>query len=87
MEKDKITGNKILDDIAKIAGDALGAIGSLKTETESALKSKFENYIAKMDLVTREEYNILNQMISKFREEQELLKKRIDELENKTNND
>ena len=78
---DRNKTSKILDDVAKIAGDALGALGSLKTEVESSFRSKLEGYLGKMDLVSREEYQVLESMVCKLRLEQEELIKRITELE------
>jgi BMFP domain-containing protein YqiC len=86
MEDKRDKASKILDDIAKIAGDALGAIGSLKTEAEASLRSRLENCINKMDLVSREEFKVMEEMIAKCREEQEMLKNRITQLEQAKHN-
>jgi BMFP domain-containing protein YqiC len=69
--------NKILDDVAKLFGDGLASIGNLKNEIDSIIKHKMENYLSKMNLVTRKEYDILHEMVSKLRIEQEELKKQL----------
>ncbi len=69
--------NKILDDVAKLFGDGLASIGNLKNEIDLIIKHKMENYLSKMNLVTRKEYDILHEMVSKLRIEQEELKKQL----------
>jgi BMFP domain-containing protein YqiC len=69
--------NKILDDVAKLFGNGLASIGNFKNEIDSIIKNKMENYLSKMNLVTRKEYDILHEMVSKMRMEQEELKKQL----------
>ena len=47
--------NRIFDDIAKVAGGALGALGSLKQEIETLVRQRVERFMADRDLVSREE--------------------------------
>jgi BMFP domain-containing protein YqiC len=68
--------NKILDDIAKLAGDALGAIGGLKDGVEDRIRACVQSYLSKMNLVSREEFEILKDMVVKLRIEQEKLLKK-----------
>jgi hypothetical protein len=75
--------NKFLDDVARMFGNALGVVGSAKTEFEAAFRHKLEVYLSSMDLVKREEFDVLKDMLTESRIEQETLKQRLDKLENK----
>ncbi|AWK87100.1 accessory factor UbiK family protein [Azospirillum thermophilum] len=73
--------NKILDDLARVAGGALGAFSSLREEVEGQLRQQFERVLSRMDVVSREEHEAVRAMAAKAREEQELLAERIATLE------
>ena len=72
---------RIFDDIAKVAGGALGALGSLKQEIETLVFQRVERFIADRDLVSREEFEAVKAMAAKARAEQEILIARIEKLE------
>lgn len=74
--------NKFLDDLSKMASSATGTLLEMKREMEAAMGVQMEKMVKKMDLVTREEYNLVREMAVKARTEQEMLAKRIAELEN-----
>ena len=73
--------NRIFDDIAKVAGGALGALGSLRQEIEALVRQRVERFLADRDLVTREEFEAVKAMAAKARTEQEALMARLDALE------
>ena len=75
----------ILDDIAGLAGGALNLAGSAKQQVKEEIKSKIDEIIHDMDLVTREEFDRIENMLIKSRTSQEELLKRIEALE-KTHN-
>lgn len=72
---------RIFDDIAKVAGGALGALGNLKQEIEALVRQRVERFMAEYDLVTREEFEAVKAMASEARAEQERLKGQIAALE------
>lgn len=72
---------RIFDDIAKVAGGALGALGSLKQEVENLVKQRMDRFVADHDLVSREEFEAVKAMASEARAEQERLLARVTELE------
>ena len=43
--------NRLLDDLAKIAGGAFSSFSTLKDEAEARLHEKLENILVRMDLV------------------------------------
>jgi BMFP domain-containing protein YqiC len=74
--------NKIIDEISKIIGDGFSYLGNIKEEIETLITQKIESYFKKMDFIDRQEYTILHDMVSQLRQEQEILKKQVDNLKN-----
>lgn len=77
MQKD----NRILDDLARVAGGALSSFATLKDEAEDRLRYQFERILAGMDLVRRDEFEAVQAMAAKAREENEALRARLESLE------
>lgn len=73
--------HRLIDDLARVAGGALGTLAGMREEVEARLRRQFERILAGMDLVTREEFEVARAMAQKAREEQEKLAKRVAELE------
>ena len=73
--------NRIFDDLARVAGGALGALTSLKDEIEAMIRDRLERFMAEGNFVRREEFDIVRAMASEARAEQERVAKRIAELE------
>jgi BMFP domain-containing protein YqiC len=73
--------NRFFDDIARVAAGAAAAISGVRGEIESRLRDQLERVLAGMDLVNREEFEAVKAMAARAREEQELLLRRVDELE------
>ncbi len=73
--------NRIFDDIAKVAGGALSAIGGLKQEIEAMARDRFERFMAEANFVRREEFDVVQAMAAAARAEQEKLAARVAELE------
>jgi BMFP domain-containing protein YqiC len=79
MQKD----NKFFDDMARIASGAAGGFMEMKREMEAMVSHQLEKILQKMNLVTREEFDTVQGMLSKARKEQEEMKKKLEELEKK----
>lgn len=73
--------NRLLDDLARVASGALGVASGMRHEVEGRLKAQFERILRDMDLVTREEFEVVAAMARKAREEQEDLRYRVAKLE------
>ena len=78
------TRNRVLDDIAKVAGGAASVLAGVKEEIEALARARAERLLAAMDLVTRDEFEAVRAMAAKARAEQEKLEKRIAALEAKS---
>ena len=75
------TQNRIFDDLAKVAGGALSALGSLKQEIEAMIRDRLERTMADASFVRREEFDAVKEMASAARLENEKLAQRIADLE------
>lgn len=77
------TQNPFFDDIARMAGGALGALSGLKAEIETLVRQQFERVMAGADMVPRDEFEAVRALAIKARTEQEDLAERVAALEAK----
>jgi BMFP domain-containing protein YqiC len=77
------TENPLLDDLARVATGALGALTGMRAEVESRVRDQLERVLSRMDLVTREEFDAVRAMAAKARLEQEALTQRLQALESR----
>ena len=77
------TTSRILDDLVKVANGALGAMSGVKGEVETALRQQFEKVLMRMDVVSREEFEVVEAMAAKARAENAALEARLGALEAK----
>lgn len=77
------SSNRIFDELARLATDAAGAAQGIRREMETVVRSQFERFIKDMDLATREELEVLREMVNATRQENERLEARVKELEEK----
>ncbi|GEQ97781.1 hypothetical protein JCM17844_14180 [Iodidimonas gelatinilytica] len=75
------TDNRFLDDLAKLATGAAGALTSVRSEAEGAARAWLDRRLGELDLVTRDEFDAVKAMAAKAREENERLKARLEALE------
>ena len=73
--------NRIFDEIARLATDAAGAAQGVRREVETAVRSQIERLLKEMDVATREEVDVLRDMVAAAREENERLAARLSDLE------
>ena len=78
--------NRILDDLAKVAAGALGGVTGVRQEIEARLRQQFERVLANMEVVSREEFEVVRAMAAKARAEQETLAARLAALEARLEN-
>lgn len=78
-----LKNNPFLDDMAKFASSAAGSVMELKREIEAIVTAKLESLVAKMQLVSRDEFETVRLMALKAREENENLKEQIEHLQSK----
>ncbi len=77
------TKSRLLDDLARLANGAAGVASGLREEVEGLVQQRIERVLADLDLVRREEFEAVEAVAIRAREEQEALEKRVAELEKK----
>ena len=70
-----VNKNKILSDLSKMAVDAMSTISGVKKEIETIVSLRVDKIINKMNLVKRDEFDVLKKMVQKLLTENEKLKK------------
>ncbi|MGV1949606.1 accessory factor UbiK family protein [Allorhizobium ampelinum] len=75
--------SRIMDEFAKLMTDAAGAAQGVRKEAETALHAQAERWLNSLDVVRREEFDVVREMALKALEENEALKARIEALEAK----
>ena len=75
--------NRLLDDLARVATGAVGALTGMRGEVESRLRDQFERILGRMNLVRREEFDAVQAMAAKARSNQDALERRVAKLEAK----
>ena len=70
-----VNKSKILSDLSKIAVDAMSTFSGLKKEIETLVSLRVNKIINKMNLVKRDEFDVLKKLVQKILIENEELKK------------
>ncbi|MCF8473714.1 MAG: accessory factor UbiK family protein [Emcibacter sp.] len=79
------TDNKFFDDLAKLGQSAVGTLHGVKSEIESAIHARLEQALMTMDIVSREEYDVVLDMAKEARAKNLELEQKIIALEKKLN--
>jgi BMFP domain-containing protein YqiC len=74
------TRNPFIDDLAKVASGAMGALSGVKDEMTSRMRDQIAKILDGMDIPRRDEFDAVKAMAAKAREENEELKKQIEAL-------
>jgi len=75
------TANRLLDEFARLVTDAAGAAQGVRREVESVVKGRAERILKDLDVATREEVDVVRDMVVAGREENEQLTMRLAALE------
>ncbi|CDM58564.1 BMFP domain-containing protein YqiC [Rhizobium tibeticum] len=75
--------NRIMDEFAKLMTDAAGAAQGVRKEIETAFNAQAERWLNTLDVVKREEFEVVRDMAIKARDENDALLARIAALEAK----
>ena len=71
-----VNKSKILSDISKMAVDAMGTFSGLKKEVETIVSLRVNKIINKMNLVKRDEFEVLKKLVQKLVDENEKLRQK-----------
>lgn len=76
-------GGKIFDELGKLMNNAAGVADGVRREIETAVKSQLERLVADMDLVKREDYDALRELVQAQSAELKALKTEVEALKSK----
>jgi len=75
---------KLLDDLARQISETIPAgMKEMQGDVKKNIRTLLESTLAKLDLVTREEFDAQTKVLARTREKLEQLEKTISELEDK----
>jgi hypothetical protein len=77
------TSSRIFDDIGRLMNDAAGMADGVRREVETAVKSQAERFVADMDLVKREDFDALRELVQAQGEEIAQLRRELTALRTK----
>jgi len=78
----RMLDNKVLDDIARRLSGAMPATAkAVQNDLDKNLRAATQAVFAKLDLVTREEFDVQRKVLARSREKIEQLEKQVAELE------
>lgn len=75
--------NKIFDDLTQIAGSAAGIMNDVRQQIRDDVKARVEEVATKLDLVPREDLDIVEAKLEKAIAEIKALEERLGALEKK----
>jgi BMFP domain-containing protein YqiC len=70
-------GSRIFDELGRLMNDAAGVADGVRREVETMVRSQVQRFIADMDLVKREDYDALRELVAAQGDELATLKKDI----------
>jgi len=77
------TTGRLYDEFARLMNDAAGVAQGMRREFDTVLRTQAERILRDLDVVHREEFEAVKEMVRLAREENEALKARIVTLEAK----
>ncbi|WP_018262586.1 accessory factor UbiK family protein [Methylobacterium sp. WSM2598] len=73
--------NRLLDDFARLMTDAAGAAQGVRREAESVVRAQVERFLRDMDVASREEVEVLRDLVTALRGQNDALAARVAVLE------
>ena len=77
------TSSRFFDELAKLMTNAAGAAQGVRKEVDTLLQTQVERVLNNINVVKREEFDVVREMAEKAREQNDKLEARIVELEAK----
>jgi BMFP domain-containing protein YqiC len=74
---------RMFDEFAKLMNDAAGVAQSARREVETVIRAQADRVVSEMDLVRREDIEIVQDLATRALAEVERLTRRVEELEAK----
>lgn len=77
------TSSKIFDELGRIMNGAAGVADGLRREVETAVRSQAERFVMDMDLVKRDDFDALRELVQAQGEEIKALRAELAEVKSK----
>ena len=77
-------GSRLFDELGKLMNNAAGVADGVRREIETAVKSQLERMINDMDLVKREDYDALRELVQAQSAELKALTAEVETLKSKS---
>jgi BMFP domain-containing protein YqiC len=77
------TSSRFFDELAKLMTNAAGAAQGVRKEVDTLVQAQVERVLNNLNVVKREEFDVVREMAEKARMENDKLASRIAELETK----
>jgi BMFP domain-containing protein YqiC len=71
------TSNRIFDNVGRLMNDAAGMADGVRREVESMVRAQGERFVMDMDLVKRDDYNALRELVQNLSTEVRALKAEV----------
>lgn len=72
--------NRIFDDLGRMVNEAAGVADGMRREVETVVRSQAQRFVADMDLVKREDFDALRELVQVQGEEIDALRQELAEL-------
>jgi len=69
--------SRIFDDLGRLMNEAAGVADGVRREVETVVKSQAQRFVADMDLVKREDFDALRELVQVQGEEIDALRKEV----------
>jgi len=76
-------GSKLFDELGKLMNNAAGVADGMRREIDTIVKAQLERLVADMDLVKREDYDALRELVQAQSAELKALKAEVETLKTK----
>ncbi len=73
--------NRLFDDLVKVMNGAAGTFAGMGREAEASLRERAREWVGGLDMISRDEFEAVKLMAQAAREENEILKARLDAIE------
>jgi BMFP domain-containing protein YqiC len=77
------TSSRFFDELAKLMTNAAGAASGVRKEVDTLVQTQVERVLNNINVVKREEFDVVREMAEKARSENDKLSARIAELESR----
>jgi BMFP domain-containing protein YqiC len=73
--------NRLFDDLARLMTDAAGAAQGVRREAETVVRAQLERVVRDLDIASREELDVLRDLVTQLQAQNEALSARVAALE------